>query len=71
MIIAYLKGGINAWIDSGNEVDSVESIEETNLKNCFEANTKIFDVRNESEFNSEHVVGAKYSLNKLNANLER
>lgn len=69
----YLKGGINAWIDSGNEVDSVESINKNEFEKLFsEANTKIFDVRNESEFNSEHVVGAcNIPLNKLNANLEK
>ncbi len=69
----YLKGGINAWIDSGNEVDSVESINKNEFEKLFsEAKTKIFDVRNESEFNSEHVVGAcNIPLNKLNANLEK
>jgi hydroxyacylglutathione hydrolase len=69
----YLKGGINAWIDSGNEVDSVESINKNEFEKMFsEAKTKIFDVRNESEFNSEHVVGAyNIPLNKLNANLEK
>ena len=69
----YLKGGINEWIDSGNEVDSVESINKNEFEKLFvEENTKIFDVRNESEFNSEHVVGAcNIPLNKLNANLEK
>jgi glyoxylase-like metal-dependent hydrolase (beta-lactamase superfamily II)/rhodanese-related sulfurtransferase len=69
----YLKGGINAWIDSGNEVDSVESINKNEFEKLFvDENTKIFDVRNESEFNSEHVVGAcNIPLNKLNANLEK
>ena len=69
----YLKGGINAWIDSGNEVDSVESINKYEFEKLFfEENTKIFDVRNESEFNSEHVVGAcNIPLNKLNAKLEK
>ena len=69
----YLKGGINAWIDSGNEVDSVESINKNEFEKLFsEANTKIFDVRTESEFNSEHVIGAcNIPLNKLNANLEK
>lgn len=69
----YLKGGINEWIDSGNEVDSVESINKNEFEKLFvEENTKIFDVRNKSEFNSEHVVGAcNIPLNKLNANLEK
>jgi len=69
----YLKGGINAWIDSGNEVDSVESINKNEFEKLFsKGNIKIFDVRNESEFNSEHVVGAcNIPLNKLNANLEK
>ena len=69
----YLKGGINEWIDSGNEVDSVESINKNEFEKLFvDENTKIFDVRNESEFNSEHVVGAcNIPLNKLNANLEK
>ena len=69
----YLKGGINAWIDSGNEVGSVESINKNEFEKLFfEEKTKIFDVRNESEFNSEHVIGAcNIPLNKLNANLEK
>jgi len=70
----YLKGGINTWIESGNELDSVKSINKKEFEKLFngEGHPTIIDVRNESEFNSEHVVGScNIPLNKLNENLEK
>jgi len=69
----YLKGGINSWIDSGNEIDSVFSINKKELEKLFiSEHPKIFDVRNESEFDAGHIVGScNIPLNKLNENIEK
>lgn len=57
--IGYLKGGFEAWKNSGAEVDTIESISAAQLaaiKPGKDAN--ILDVRKTSEFESGHVAGA-------------
>lgn len=57
--LGYLKGGLQAWIDAGNEVDKIGTTD----AETFTADLKAgkleapLDVRKESEYNSEHVVG--------------
>ncbi|KQC30376.1 MBL fold metallo-hydrolase [Flagellimonas eckloniae] len=57
--LGYLKGGIQAWKDAGKEEDTVESIDANELKARLENGIPVFDVRKETEFNAEHVEGAK------------
>ncbi len=55
--IGYLKGGFEAWKNSGKEIDSIKSVsadELSEIKNA-EKNIKIVDVRKESEYSSEHI----------------
>lgn len=59
--IGYLDGGIEAWEKAGKELDtilsiSVEEFAETEQKN---KEINILDVRKESEYNSEHIIGAE------------
>jgi glyoxylase-like metal-dependent hydrolase (beta-lactamase superfamily II)/rhodanese-related sulfurtransferase len=58
--IGYLKGGIAAWKDAGKEVDQIESIpvDET-LKRANLGEGEIIDVRKNSEYLSEHIVGVE------------
>ncbi len=58
--IGYLKGGIQSWLQSGKEVDSIRSISVEELADIKSEDTEVqlLDVRKESEFVSEHVVGA-------------
>ena len=59
-VVGYLDGGIDAWIKSGKEIDTLESISAKELHTLFkdDASLAVYDVRKESEFNSEHMEGA-------------
>ena len=52
----YLKGGIDAWKAAGKEVDKVTTVDADEL--ALIDNPLIVDARKESEYKSEHVIGA-------------
>ncbi len=58
--IGYLYGGIAAWIQSGREVDKIESITAEKLAERIvnEKNINILDVRKGSEYHAEHLLNA-------------
>lgn len=54
--LGYLKGGMEAWKNSQRETDFVASISADELASKFDSlNAMVFDVRKESEFQSEHI----------------
>lgn len=57
--MGYLKGGIDAWVSKGYEVDKIGSVSAKEFADLLAEGTieKPVDVRKESEYNSEHVVG--------------
>lgn len=59
--IGYLKGGFKAWQADGREVDAITSITADELALLKEANAgpAILDVRKQSEYDAEHVIGAQ------------
>ncbi|SDC53169.1 Glyoxylase, beta-lactamase superfamily II [Algoriphagus faecimaris] len=59
--LGYLKGGFEAWKAAGEEVDSITSITVDELSKIKEsdADALILDVRKNSEYLSEHVIGAE------------
>ncbi|MFS4467122.1 MBL fold metallo-hydrolase [Maribacter sp. 2210JD10-5] len=60
--IGYLKGGLEAWIASGKEIDSIVSKPVSDIKNQIEKNKiPVFDVRKEGEFAAEHLENAKHT----------
>lgn len=69
--LGYLEGGFDAWKAAGKEVDTIESINVNQLADLMkEKEVNLLDVRRESEFKSEHVVGAKnVPLDYINANM--
>lgn len=68
--IGYLKDGIQAWIDSGKETESVAQISATDFEKIMPQNPMVIDVRKKSEFDSEHVIGAEnIPLNEINKHL--
>ncbi|KEO72982.1 MBL fold metallo-hydrolase [Anditalea andensis] len=70
--LGYLKGGINEWIASGKEIDTIVSItvEELAAIKRENYNTPILDVRKSSEYQSEHIVGAEnVALDYINENM--
>ena len=52
----YLAGGIEAWQESGRDLQTIESISVEKLAAL--DSPRLFDVRKQSEFDSQHVVGA-------------
>lgn len=71
--IGYLKGGYEAWRDSGKEIDTVKAIYAMEFKKAIdELNVPVFDVRKESEYISEHIVGAEHTcLSTVTNNLHQ
>lgn len=69
--IGFLEGGFEAWKTSGKEVDQLERISAEELEAQYQAGEPlVIDVRKKSEFDSEHVIGAKnVPLNQLNDHL--
>jgi hydroxyacylglutathione hydrolase len=69
--LGYLKGGFDSWINAGYEVDKIKSISAEEFKTKFETKSMEMplDVRKESEFQSEHVIGIEnFPLDLINQN---
>ncbi len=60
-VIGYLDGGIQSWIQAGKEVDSIRSITAEELADILDKDPKaaVLDVRKNSEYLSEHILGAE------------
>jgi hydroxyacylglutathione hydrolase len=54
----FLKGGVQAWKNAGNEVKSLESIQAADFSGRLNNTSKILDVRNEGEWASGVVKNA-------------
>ncbi len=68
--IGYLKGGFEAWQLAGKEVDTLSRITAKTFEEQYREDMPVFDVRKKSEFDSEHVIGAKnVPLNEINKHL--
>ncbi len=68
--IGYLKGGFPAWKAAGKEVDTVDRINAAEFAKRYNSDPVVIDVRKQSEFDSEHVVGAiNVPLNQINKHL--
>lgn len=59
--IGYLKGGIDAWVQAGKEVDQIESVTAEQMSERLKRDPLIgvLDVRKTSEFLSEHIMEAE------------
>ena len=70
--MGYLKGGFAAWKAAGKEVDSVEEINAEDFVKNVEVNDHVLDVRRESEYNTEHMMGTtNLPLDFINQNMNR
>lgn len=70
--IGFLKGGINAWVEAGKELDIIASVSADELAHIKvnNPNTPILDVRKHSEYQSGHVIGAEnVALDYINENM--
>ena len=69
-VLGYLKGGYTSWKNSSKEVDTANRISAFELEEKMPSNPIIIDIRNESEFEAEHIIGAmNVPLDYINYNL--
>ncbi len=69
--LGYLRGGIHSWKAAGHEVDQIGSISAVQFANKLKEGTieNPLDVRKESEYQSEHVVGVEnFPLDNIHEN---
>ena len=58
--LGYLKGGFEAWHAAKKEVDTITSVEATELKDLLKnKSVSVFDVRKDTEYSSEHIPSAQ------------
>jgi hydroxyacylglutathione hydrolase len=58
--LGYLDGGFEAWERAGKQVDQITSISPAELYEIQKKQTvTLLDIRKETEFNSEHIIGAE------------
>jgi hydroxyacylglutathione hydrolase len=58
-ILGHLKGGFQSWLDSGKQADVIDRITPEQFEKEYKAGeTKVIDVRKESEYAAEHVEDA-------------
>ncbi|NND62963.1 MAG: MBL fold metallo-hydrolase [Flavobacteriaceae bacterium] len=59
--LGYLEGGFEQWKEAGKDYDTISSISAKTLEDAMNndpESLRVFDVRKESEYNSEHIVNA-------------
>ncbi|RNA61164.1 MBL fold metallo-hydrolase [Chryseobacterium nematophagum] len=54
-VLGYLKGGFEAWKNSGKEIDEVNRISPSEFAEQFKDNSIVLDVRKISEYSAEHL----------------
>ena len=57
-VLGYLKGGFEAWKNSGHETDEVNRISPEEFAEQFTEHSKVIDVRKISEYAAEHIDNA-------------
>lgn len=69
--LGYLEGGMEAWEKANKEIDTVKSISAIAFATQFKpGKTKVLDVRKESEYNNQHMVGVRnFPLSRINENM--
>jgi glyoxylase-like metal-dependent hydrolase (beta-lactamase superfamily II)/rhodanese-related sulfurtransferase len=69
--IGYLEGGFNSWKAANMEMDKIDSISPEEFAQIYPTRVEdVLDVRRQSEYNTEHVVGAEnFPLDFINANM--
>ena len=57
-VVGYLKGGFDAWKNSGKEVNTITDETAEEFANAVNSGANVLDVRKKSENFSEHVLNA-------------
>lgn len=70
--IGYLEGGFEAWTKAEEEVDTLEELTAEDFAKIYVKDLNLLDVRRESEYNTEHLVGAEnFPLDFINRNMNQ
>lgn len=70
--LGYLKGGLSAWVKSGKETDSIESIPADAFEKRYNKDLNVLDVRKPGEFESEHLETAtSFPLDFISENMNQ
>lgn len=69
--IGFLNGGFAAWEAAGEDVETVEEITAEDFAKAFDkATMNVLDVRKESEYDAQHLVGVQnFALDFINRNM--
>ncbi|MGB1120480.1 MAG: MBL fold metallo-hydrolase [Saprospiraceae bacterium] len=71
--IGFLEGGLEAWKAAGEDVETIEEVTAEALAEQFNGdNLNLLDVRKESEYSAQHIVGAgSFPLDFINRNMSQ
>ena len=70
--IGYLKGGFTSWSKADKPYNTVDRVDANIIASKYEDKPLVFDVRKNSEFDSEHIIGAEnIPLNEINEHLSK
>ncbi|MFN3754664.1 MBL fold metallo-hydrolase [Flavobacterium sp.] len=70
-VLGYLNGGIEAWVNTGFETDSIKSISPEEFSEQLTSNSIVVDARKPGEFEAEHVENAiNIPLDTVNENFQ-
>ena len=70
--LGYLDGGINSWVKQGKAVEQIDNISAQELKIQVNNGATIYDVRNQSEYDANHIPDVNLvPLDEINQNLSR
>jgi rhodanese-related sulfurtransferase len=72
--IGYLAGGISAWQNAGLTLGTLREISAEEFPKLFQTqgNISLLDVRRESEYKVEHIIGAEnFPLDFINQNMSK
>ena len=68
--VGYLQGGVAAWHASGRPLEQLAEIRPKDLADLPDKEVRLLDVRKQSEYESQHVIGARsFPLNGIYQNL--
>ncbi|HRI33183.1 MAG TPA: MBL fold metallo-hydrolase [Saprospiraceae bacterium] len=60
-VLGYLKGGFQTWKDAGHSIETIHRINASSFEREYnQEDSKIIDIRKESEYNKSHVVHADF-----------
>lgn len=57
-VLGFLEGGFDSWKNSGKEIDAIHRISAEEFSSKFNEDSKVVDVRKETEYEAEHVENA-------------